>query len=167
MRLPKGLREGIGRSIGVAAEALGKHLEQVLAKRSAGGVKYALALVELDHWAHWIDSSHQGNLLDSIVAHWATATATSEALEAATAWINGDRDTIAFTIDTLERDGGMALVYTHLDDGWLDASTRRMRADIEARLRYLAARSGWFAPAGEILEQWKRSQPADPGFPST
>jgi hypothetical protein len=108
MRLPKGLREGIGRSIGVAAEALGKHLDQVLAKRSAGGVKYALALVELDHWAHWIDSSHQRNLLDSIVAHWATETATPEALEAATAWINGDRDTIAFTIDTLERDDSVA-----------------------------------------------------------
>lgn len=60
-------------------------------------------------------------------------------------------------IDTLERDGGMALVYTHLDDGWLEPGTRRMRADLETRLRYLAGKPGWFAPAGEILERWQRA----------
>jgi hypothetical protein len=56
-------------------------------------------------------------------------------------------------IDTLERDGGMALVYTHLDAGWLDSDTGRMRSDIRARLEYLAAKPGWFAPAGEILDR--------------
>jgi hypothetical protein len=56
-------------------------------------------------------------------------------------------------IDTLERDGGIALVYTHLDYRWLDPATRRMRRDIEARLRYLAAKPGWFVPAREILDR--------------
>jgi hypothetical protein len=76
-------------------------------------------------------------------------------------WSRGDADGFLETyseenIDTIERDGGMALVYTHLDYGWLDPRTRRMRTDVEARLRYLAAKPGWFAPAGEILERWQR-----------
>jgi hypothetical protein len=114
MRLPKGLREGIGRSIGVAAEALGKHLDEVVAKRPAGGVKYAVALVALDQWAHWIDGGHTRNLLDTVVAHWAREMATPEALAAATAWINGDLDTLSFTVEVLRRDdsvaGGLGLI---------------------------------------------------------
>ena len=114
MRLPKGLREGIGRSIGVAAEDLGKHLDQVVAKRPAGGVKYAVVLVALDHWAHWINSGHEGDLLATVVAHWAKETATPESLAAATSWINGDRDTLSFTIEVLRRDdsvaGGLGLI---------------------------------------------------------
>lgn len=74
------------------------------------------------------------------------------------AWSAGDGDGFLRcyspeNLDSLERDEGIALVYTHLDRGWLDPSTRRMRADIEARLRSLAARPGWFAPAGEILDR--------------
>ncbi len=74
-------------------------------------------------------------------------------------WVGGDGRGFLETyskenIDTLERDGGTALVYTHLDHGWLDPATHRMRADLENRLRYLAAKPGWFAPAGEILERW-------------
>jgi len=75
-------------------------------------------------------------------------------------WTAGDADGFLDSyseenLDTLERDGGMALAYTHFDYGWLDSSTGRMRADLEDRLRYLAAKPGWFAPAGEILDRWQ------------
>jgi len=56
-------------------------------------------------------------------------------------------------IDALERDGGIALVYMHLDSHWLDPQTRKMRAPLQERLRYLASKPGWFAPAGEILDR--------------
>ena len=56
-------------------------------------------------------------------------------------------------IDELERNRGMALVYTHLDSKWLDEDTLRMRADICTRLRYLASKKGWFVPAGTILDR--------------
>lgn len=56
-------------------------------------------------------------------------------------------------IDMLEQDGGTALVYTHLNEGWLDPRTRRMRRDIADRLRYIAMKRGWFVPAGEILDR--------------
>jgi hypothetical protein len=54
---------------------------------------------------------------------------------------------------TLEADGGAALVYTHLNDGWLDAATGRMRSEIRERLEYLSTRPGWFVPAGDILDR--------------
>ncbi len=56
-------------------------------------------------------------------------------------------------IDALERDGGIALVYMHLDSHWLDPQTRKMRAPLQDRLRYLSAKAGWFVPAGEILDR--------------
>jgi len=56
-------------------------------------------------------------------------------------------------IDTLERDRGLALVYTHLDERWLDADTRKMREPLRERLEYLTARNGWFVPAGTILDR--------------
>jgi hypothetical protein len=56
-------------------------------------------------------------------------------------------------IDALENNRGMALVYTHLDSKWLDPQTRRIRSAIEARLRYLASKRAWFAPAGLILDR--------------
>lgn len=56
-------------------------------------------------------------------------------------------------IDALEQDGGIALVYMHLDAHWLDPYTRKMRAPLEDRLRYLSSKAGWFAPAGEILDR--------------
>ena len=56
-------------------------------------------------------------------------------------------------IDSLEKNRGMALVYTHLDSKWLDPETRRIRSSIENRLRYLASKHGWFAPAGTILDR--------------
>jgi hypothetical protein len=56
-------------------------------------------------------------------------------------------------IEQLDRRGGLALVYTHLDAKWLDPRTRKMREPIAERLAHLAARNGWFAPAGRILDR--------------
>jgi hypothetical protein len=56
-------------------------------------------------------------------------------------------------VDALERDAGAALVYTHLNEGWLDPRTRRMRHDLVERLSYIAAKPGWFVPASEILDR--------------
>ena len=56
-------------------------------------------------------------------------------------------------IDRLERDRGLAMVYMHLDKKWLDASTRQMREPLRQRLRYVASKNGWFAPAGQILDR--------------
>lgn len=56
-------------------------------------------------------------------------------------------------IDSLEKNRGMALVYTHLDSKWLDPQTRKIRSSIENRLRYLASKHGWFASAGTILDR--------------
>ncbi len=56
-------------------------------------------------------------------------------------------------IDDLERNRGIALVYTHLDSKWLDPETRKMRMPISERLRYVASKNGWFAPAGAILDR--------------
>ena len=53
-------------------------------------------------------------------------------------------------IDALE---GSALVYMHLDMGWLDLQTRQMRRPLAERLRYLASKPGWFAPASQILDR--------------
>lgn len=56
-------------------------------------------------------------------------------------------------IDSLERNRGLALVYTHLDSQWLDPGTKQMRESIKNRLQYLAAKDGWFVPAGRILDR--------------
>lgn len=56
-------------------------------------------------------------------------------------------------VDDLERNRGIALVYTHLDSKWLDAGTHKMRAPICDRLRYITSKNGWFAPASVILDR--------------
>lgn len=58
------------------------------------------------------------------------------------------------TIDDLEKQNGIALVYTHLDFDWLDLGTKRMRRPLEERLAYLASKDGWFVPAGRILDRF-------------
>lgn len=73
-------------------------------------------------------------------------------------WKNADGDGFlraysTANLDALERGDGLALVYSHLDAGWLDPATGQMRADLRRRLEELAARPGWFAPAGEILDR--------------
>ena len=52
--------------------------------------------------------------------------------------------------DRLERDGGCCLVYTHLGKRFGDDVSRG--GEWQRRLRRLAQRRGWFAPASEILD---------------
>lgn len=52
--------------------------------------------------------------------------------------------------ERLERDGGCCIVYTHLGKGFREVV--RSGGEWERRLRRLAARPGWFAPASEILD---------------
>lgn len=54
-------------------------------------------------------------------------------------------------VDRLERNGGCGIVYTHFGDGFVDCNAN-LHADFEQRMRYLAGKEGWFAPAGEILD---------------
>lgn len=74
------------------------------------------------------------------------------------AWKGGHGDGFLQTftperLKRLEEKGGLALVYTHLDQGWLDPRSGQMREDIRARLRLLTRQNGWFAPAGVILNR--------------
>jgi hypothetical protein len=54
-------------------------------------------------------------------------------------------------LDRLEREGGVCLVYTHLGAGSFTKSAEAT-ARFEARIKDVAARNGWFAPASEILD---------------
>jgi hypothetical protein len=55
------------------------------------------------------------------------------------------------SIDKLEREGGVCLVYAHLGAGSFSRDGR-VDARFEARIKELASRNGWFAPASEILD---------------
>lgn len=67
-------------------------------------------------------------------------------------------------IDRLEREGGVCLVYTHLGAGSFNKDADA-RARFEARIKDLASRNGWFAPASEILDHLSR-QPGWSAEPS-
>jgi len=70
---------------------------------------------------------------------------------------DGDGFLTAFddrTFNALEKERGLAIVYTHLAMGWLDPKTRRLRHDIAQRLEGLARRNVWFAPASAILDRF-------------
>jgi hypothetical protein len=70
---------------------------------------------------------------------------------------DGDGFLTAFddrTCEALEKERGLAIVYTHLAIGWLDPQTRRLRHDIAERLKGLAQRNVWFAPASAILDRF-------------
>jgi len=64
--------------------------------------------------------------------------------------------------DRLERDGGCCLVYTHLGKRFADDV--RAGGLWQRRMRQLAARPGWFAPASEILD-YLRSKRRDTVIP--
>lgn len=71
-------------------------------------------------------------------------------------------------LDRLEREGGVCLVYVHMGAG---SFNRDGGPDprFESRLKDLASRNGWFAPASEILD-YLRAQPgwrADLSFRET
>jgi hypothetical protein len=54
-------------------------------------------------------------------------------------------------LDRLEREGGVCLVYTHLGAGSFNKDGKA-HPRFEARIKDVAARNGWFAPASEILD---------------
>lgn len=60
-------------------------------------------------------------------------------------------------LDRLEREGGVCLVYAHMGAGSFNKG-RDANPRFEARIRDLASRNGWFAPASEILD-YLRKQP--------
>jgi len=73
-------------------------------------------------------------------------------------WREGDGDGFLAwyseeNIDSLEKNRGLALVYTHLDNKWLDPRSREIRSSIQERLQYLTSKNGWFMPAGKILDR--------------
>lgn len=68
-------------------------------------------------------------------------------------------------LDRLEREGGVCLVYTHLSAGSFNLDGKP-HPRFEARIRDVASRNGWFAPASEILDHLSQ-QPgwtAEPGL---
>ena len=74
-----------------------------------------------------------------------------------------DRDEFAELLrpdrqDRLEREGGWCIVATHLGKGF----TRHGEVDrlVRRRLEMLAARDGWFAPVGEILDFLRARRPS-------
>lgn len=61
-------------------------------------------------------------------------------------------------LDRLEHEGGVCLVYTHLGAGSFNGPDGLAHKRFEARIKDLASRNGWFAPASEILD-YLRAQP--------
>lgn len=57
-------------------------------------------------------------------------------------------------LDDLERRGGLAITYTHLNTKWLEPGAPRMRADIAERIREIASRNVWLATASAILDRF-------------
>ncbi len=53
-------------------------------------------------------------------------------------------------VDSLEKEGGLCIVYTHFASGFV--SNGVLDADFREKMTYLASRNGWFVPAGKILD---------------
>lgn len=64
--------------------------------------------------------------------------------------------------ERLERRGGVCIIATHLGKGFTQHG--RVDARVEAILRDLAARDGWFVPVSELLD-WLRDRHAPPARP--
>ncbi|MDL1975895.1 MAG: hypothetical protein LWX55_14195, partial [Deltaproteobacteria bacterium] len=58
-------------------------------------------------------------------------------------------------ITKLEKNNGLALVYTHFNTLWLDEKSIAMREEIKDRLKFIASRNVWLAPASEMLDRFK------------
>jgi hypothetical protein len=67
-------------------------------------------------------------------------------------------------LDTLERDGGVSIVYTHFASGFVKDG--EVAAAVRERLEDLASRPGWFVPAGVILDRLQELHETsdDPGY---
>ena len=46
------------------------------------------------------------------------------------------------------------MLYTHLNYGWLDPETRKVRREIRDRLAYIAEKPVWLATGTEILDRF-------------
>jgi len=53
--------------------------------------------------------------------------------------------------DRLEAEGGCCIVYTHFASGFVD-SNGQVHPAFRANLEYLAAKGGWYVPAGTLLD---------------
>lgn len=53
-------------------------------------------------------------------------------------------------LDRLEREGGVAIVYTHFASGFTEAG--ELNPTFEQRIQDVASRNGWFVPVGELLD---------------
>jgi len=62
----------------------------------------------------------------------------------------------------LERAGGLSIVYTHFGTPGFLGDDGRPHPEVRRRLAALAARPGWFRPAGEILDHLDRHSPGPP-----
>ena len=62
-------------------------------------------------------------------------------------------------IDKLERDGGICIVSTHLGKGFVKHN--KLNEETAAILRYIGAKSGWFAPVSEILDYLLKQRGSD------
>ena len=57
-------------------------------------------------------------------------------------------------LDELERRGGLAIAYTHLNTKWLEPGAPRMRDDLRDRFAAIASRNVWLATATSILDRF-------------
>lgn len=62
-------------------------------------------------------------------------------------------------VDRLEREGGICFVYTHLASGFYRDG--RINPIFDERMRYLASKDGWFAPASEVLDYIRKKRGND------
>lgn len=84
------------------------------------------------------------------VRHWF---ATTDAPDAAAFRARVTRE----AVDRLEEEGGVALVSTHLGKGF--CRDGRLDPAVDDVLAYLAAKPGWFAPVGTILDHLRGLRP--------
>lgn len=59
-------------------------------------------------------------------------------------------------IRDLDANGGLAIVYNHLDRLWWDPETEAMRAGLRMRLEYIASFNVWKAHASQILDRFQQ-----------
>lgn len=63
-------------------------------------------------------------------------------------------------IDQLEKERGCAIVYTHFAYGFVDQNSN-LSEEFKDRIKYLASKDGWFAPASSILDYLKDTRGED------
>jgi hypothetical protein len=62
-------------------------------------------------------------------------------------------------VDRLEREHGVCFVYTHLASGFFEDG--RIDPVFEERMKYLASKNCWFAPASDVLDFLRASRESD------